>query len=56
MSEMKLGICYLEELQKAFSHRLLQTSDEIKFTESLKDCLKQVKQQEKYILKLLILI
>ena len=39
MSEMKLGIRYLEALQKAFSHRLLQTSDEIKFAESLKDCL-----------------
>lgn len=47
MTEIKLGIRYLEELQKAFSHRLLQTNDEIKFTESLKDCLKQVKQQEK---------
>ncbi|CAI3480159.1 hypothetical protein [Enterococcus cecorum] len=43
MTEIKLGICYLEALQEAFSHRLLQTSDEIKFTESLKDCLKQVK-------------
>ena len=32
MTEIKLGIRYLEELQKAFSHRLLQTSDEIKFT------------------------
>ena len=47
MSEMKLGIRYLEALQKAFSHRLLQTSDEIKFSESLNDCLKQVKQQGK---------
>ena len=47
MSEMKLGIRYLEALQKAFSHRLLQTSDEIKFAESLKDCLQQVKQREK---------
>lgn len=44
MTEIKLGICYLEVLQKAFNHRLLQTSDEIKFAESLKDCLKQVKQ------------
>lgn len=47
MSEMKSGIRYLEALQKAFSHRLLQTSDEIKFAESLKDCLQQVKQREK---------
>ena len=47
MTEIKLGIRYLEALQKAFNHRLLQTSDEIKFAESLKDCLKKVKQQGK---------
>ena len=47
MTEIKLGIRYLEALQKAFNHRLLQTSDEIKFAESLNDCLKKVKQQEK---------
>lgn len=47
MSEMKLGIRYLEALQKDFSHRLLQTSDEIKFSEILNDCLKKVKQQGK---------
>ncbi|MCJ0537833.1 hypothetical protein [Enterococcus cecorum] len=47
MTEIKLGIRYLEALQKAFNHRLLQTSDEIKFSEILNDCLKKVKQQGK---------